>query len=1169
MKKTYVILFVLLCCAISSHAQKEASIWYFGHNAGLDFNSGAPIVLTDGQLDTGEGCATISDFNGNLLFYTDGVTIWNRNHTSMPNGMGLNGHPSSTQSGIIVPFPGDLTRYYVFTVDEGAYTQGLQYNIVDMNLDGGLGDVTSKNILLETPVLEKLTAVEHANGTDIWVMAHRYNSNEYIAYLVTTTGVVATPVVSAIGPLSNNQNHIAGYLKFSPNGETLAAGSSLGNYLHLFQFDNATGTLSNFLDMSSFYSTLAGTRITQVYGIEFSSDSSKLYTTSTIVLNFPILNFNLYQFDLSNYNIPAITASATLLANQSTDLSAMQLAIDGKIYVSQYEQDYLGVITDPNILGAGAGYVQNAVYLGGRKASLGLPPFIQSYFVIGLQAQNFCLGDATAFTLTTSDPVTSISWDFGDGNTSTLEHPTNTYATAGTYTVSVTATTASETKTETKEITIYQTPTANAMTSFEICSTTTNYQFDLNTKDTEVLGAQVATEHIIDYYPSLADANAGTNLLPTPYTNTNATETIFARISNVNNPSCYATTSFDLVVKQAPILHTIADWVACDTDSDGLYDFDLSQKDGEVYSGQDTSVFSIRYFETQANADAGLNAIAPNYTNTATRQTLYFRIENRAYPECYETGSFRLEVVPQVLAQTPSAVEVCDDNTDGVSSFDLSSKDAEILGVQPPSDFEVSYHSSQNDAHTDSNPLNKTSYSNTTPYQETVYARVQSTSNPQCYQTTSFALNVFDTPTLGVVTNWAVCDADNDGIFSFDLTEKDAAILGTQSDSRFRVSYHLTAQDAGLDQNAISGNFQNATNPQRIHFRLESIGRPECYVTESFELQVFDTPTANMPSRLNACDVNESGIRTLDLSQKDAEVWGGQNTATYSVSYFTTEAEATTNSNPLSKTAYMNTALQETIYARIQNNANPECFAISSFDIRISPLPQPNLQAEYVICPDSPELQLDGGGFERWSWRDENGLEISTDRSITIETLGNYTLTVFRTENGLRCENTVDFEVISSGAPEDFTTEIGDFSDVVSITVNVTGTGNFEYSADGETYQDGNRLEVFPGIHTIYVRDTYLCRTISKEVVALGYQKFFTPNNDTINEYWNIIGADLYPDSKLFIYDRYGRLLKQLDPDGLGWDGTFNGLQMPSSDYWFHYFYGDGKEFSGHFSLKR
>lgn len=1154
----------MLCILYSflGFAQNEAAIWYFGNKAGLDFNSGVPVTLTDGELNTIEGCATISDANGDLLFYTDGITVWNKDHQPMPNGTGLGGHPSSTQSGIIVPWPSNPDLHYIFTTDEKGNSNGLQYNIVDMSLNGGLGDVISSNNILQLGMTEKLTAVSHTNGTDIWVISHRLNSNEYVSYKVTPAGLDTMPVVTSVGLTYSGVNAI-GYMKASPNGQNLAIVASGAAQAEVLQFDAATGVLSNAIDISSFYNQYPQFSLINLYGVEFSPNSQVLYISNA--------NNGIHQFDLTSYNAVDIINSGLQIAptGAALEIGGMQLAIDGKIYVTQAPTNYLGAINNPNTLGLGSNYVENVASLGSGISNIGLPPFIQSYFVVGFTVENLCSNSNTQFNLNSSESLISVSWDFGDGNTSTLEHPTNTYATAGTYTVSVTATTASETKTETKEITIYQTPIANATTSFEVCSTTPNFHFDLNTKDTEVLGAQVATEHIIDYYPSLADADAGANLLPTPYTNTNATETIFARISNVNNPNCYATTSFDLVVKQAPVLHTIADWVVCDTDSDGLYDFDLSQKDGEMYSGQDTSIFSTRYFESLADADTGVNAVGPNYTNTSSPQTLYFRIENRAYPECYETGSFRLEVVPQVLAQTPSAVEVCDDNTDGVSSFDLSSKDAEILGVQPPSDFEVSYHNSQNDADTNSNPLNKTSYSNSAPYQETVYARVQSTSNPQCYQTTSFALNVFDTPRLDVVTNWAVCDADNDGIFSFDLTEKDAAILGTQSDSRFRVSYHLTAQDASLDQNAISGNFQNATNPQRIHFRLESIGRPECYVTESFELQVFDTPTANMPSRLNACDVNESGIRTLDLSQKDAEVLGGQSTAAYTVAYFTTEVGATTNSNPLSKTAYVNTALQETIYARIQNNANPECFAISSFDIRISPLPQPNLEPEYVICPDSPELQLDGGDFERWSWRYENGMEIGTDRSIAIETLGNYMLTVSQTENGLRCENTVDFEVISSGAPEDFTTEIGDFSDVVSITVNVTGTGNFEYSADGETYQDGNRLEVFPGIHTIYVRDTYLCRTISKEVVALGYQKFFTPNNDTINEYWNIIGADLYPDSKLFIYDRYGRLLKQLDPDGLGWDGTFNGLQMPSSDYWFHYFYGDGKEFSGHFSLKR
>src|SRR5688572_15417510 len=112
------------------YAQKEGNIWYFGDRAGVDFNSGSPKALTNGMLITAEGCATICDVNGKLLFYTDGISVWNRKHKKMPNGFDLKGDPSSTQSGIIVPYPNDTTKYYVFTVDFEGHEDGFQYSIV-------------------------------------------------------------------------------------------------------------------------------------------------------------------------------------------------------------------------------------------------------------------------------------------------------------------------------------------------------------------------------------------------------------------------------------------------------------------------------------------------------------------------------------------------------------------------------------------------------------------------------------------------------------------------------------------------------------------------------------------------------------------------------------------------------------------------------------------------------------------------------------------------------------------------------------------------------------------------------------------------------------------------------------------------------------------------------
>jgi hypothetical protein len=162
MKKIFLywFLFLNLLCL----AQGEANIWYFGQLAGLDFNSGNPVALTDGQMQTNEGCATISNSGGQLLFYTDGKTIWDKNHNIMPNGTGLLGHSSSTQSAIIIPKPGSSTIYYVFTVIDLGNPAGVCYSEVDISLNGGFGMVTTKNVQLLTPACEKLTAIKKSNS---------------------------------------------------------------------------------------------------------------------------------------------------------------------------------------------------------------------------------------------------------------------------------------------------------------------------------------------------------------------------------------------------------------------------------------------------------------------------------------------------------------------------------------------------------------------------------------------------------------------------------------------------------------------------------------------------------------------------------------------------------------------------------------------------------------------------------------------------------------------------------------------------------------------------------------------------------------------------------------------------------------------------------------------
>ena len=215
-------------------------------------------------------------------------------------------------------------------------------------------------------------------------------------------------------------------------------------------------------------------------------------------------------------------------------------------------------------------------------------------------------------------------------------------------------------------------------------------------------------------------------------------------------------------------------------------------------------------------------------------------------------------------------------------------------------------------------------------------------------------------------------------------------------------------------EHKIIGPYENTANPQTIFYRLENRDYSECYVADSFTIRLMDTPTAYPPANITACDTNGTGTLSFDLSARDADVLNGQNPDLFEVSYFGSMEDAHGNLNELSKTAYTNTALQETLFARVQSRELEQCFDVVHFTLSVNELPRTHLEDTYVICPDSPDLILDGGDFETWEWTDELGTVLGTERIFDILDIGEYQLKVTATTNGVRCENTITFEVVSS-----------------------------------------------------------------------------------------------------------------------------------------------------------
>jgi hypothetical protein len=371
MKRKILAAVLIWVCGFGNNvfAQKENYVWYFGDSAGVDFNTGVPIALTNGVLSTGEGCSSISDANGNILFYTDGISVWDSNHNQMPNGDSLEGGWSSTQSALIVQMPGNNQLYYIFTVNVPfPLNHSFNYSIVDISLNGGKGDVTIKNHLIYSQDTEKLTAVKHSNNNDIWIMVHESNTNGFFAYLLTDSGLSLTPVISNIGPVIGNSD-ADGYMKFSTDGSKLANAAHGSNYVDLFDFNSTTGVLTNekYLSLPGFGGG--------VYGLEFSRNGNYLYC-SMAYQNL------IFQWDITSNSANLINSTRQQVgASASLHIGALQIGPDGKIYLSQLFKNYLGVIDNPELSGVSCNYIDSAVSLPGNQCFYGLPNFITSYFL--------------------------------------------------------------------------------------------------------------------------------------------------------------------------------------------------------------------------------------------------------------------------------------------------------------------------------------------------------------------------------------------------------------------------------------------------------------------------------------------------------------------------------------------------------------------------------------------------------------------------------------------------------------------------------------------------------------------------------------------------------------------------------------------------------------------
>lgn len=369
MKKILLVSAFIFLLSNLLNAQSYTANWYFGVNAAIRFTGSGPVVY-NGSLNTNEGCSVASDTNGAIMFYTNGVTIWDRRDSVMVNGDSLLGGISSTQSALVVPDPANGKQYYVFTVDEIGGSNGFRYSVVDMNQNNGLGMVVAKNVFVQSNVTEKLTGVKQLGSNNYWIVVHDWGTDAFYSYQLTAMGLQPVPVISNTGAVHNTSviQNTYGQMKFNTCGTRLALAIGYQDLIEVFDFDPVTGVVSNpvTLPMND-----------HVYGIEFSKDGNLLYASCYDPSE------TLVQFDLTQATQHAILASKIPLSTTSSTY-ALQIAVDGKIYVCKSFSQYLGVIDNPNVQGISCNYIDQGLDLDpnfmGISAALGLPGFVQSAF---------------------------------------------------------------------------------------------------------------------------------------------------------------------------------------------------------------------------------------------------------------------------------------------------------------------------------------------------------------------------------------------------------------------------------------------------------------------------------------------------------------------------------------------------------------------------------------------------------------------------------------------------------------------------------------------------------------------------------------------------------------------------------------------------------------------
>ena len=725
--------------------------------------------------------------------------------------------------------------------------------------------------------------------------------------------------------------------------------------------------------------------------------------------------------------------------------------------------------------------------------------------------------------------------------------------------------------------------------------------FDLTQNSSLALGGQAAQDYSISYHLSQADAQNGNDPItdPSAFESSAPSQTIWLRLVNDNAPiSCSSVASFDIMVDEFAVINNVNDLniQACIFPGESAT-FDLTENSSIAIGQQDAANFDISYHISEADADNGVNAIEEptDYENLSDPQMVWLRLENtNVATVCYAVEAFSIEVFDaSVVNFSPSPLQTCDIDEDGFAAFDLNQSIPDITFNNP--DIAVSFHLSLDAAENNTNPLSSP-FTNTVTDNQTIFFRTEEAGNG-CSFTGSLDLEVLTNPILDDSRpTISECAVDGDTA-TFNLTDINDAIILNDDTADLQIDHFLSENDALNNVNVISdpSDFSNTSNPQTLWFRVSD--DQSCSSIAAFELEVLTGAAIadDPPDSLEICSENTDELSAVvDLTQLDAAINANPDEPTL-VEYFTSSLDEE-NDNPIANPeSFPVNDASTTIFARVIQVETLCQSEVIPIDININPLPQVDLSAfdGQVICIDAADGEVIDNDFSppiietgladsdlSLSWqRNGEDLEVSSS-SLTVDQPGEYSVVV--TDNATGCQASSSVEILESSIPDfdvNLITDPFSRNPIVEIS-NIVGIGDFEFQLDdGNWFSLGDaqtwRFSDFDfGEHQITGRSILGCGERSKSFQVIGYRSFFTPDQDGYNDRWNISSLKNQSDAMILIYDRYGKLLKQLRPTDNGWDGTYNGNPMPSNDYWFSVKYTDprtGKKqvFRGNLTLKR